>query len=347
MTDSPLALGFYQQPNSSGDNGTKPCAFGVHDIECPPAILQPGNGWYDRKYASLMGPDYLQNKAEEHSVQYGIFGSVILQGLLESWWAWGMGTPASKHTTHVEQSGYASFTTAQWLGQASAIGTSYTRASDGVVQTYDAACAEAMAAQFHAMASLYADWCHRNGYVPKLGTMDELERTCRGEQLGILFTHAMASQIPGTTTFHTDPGSNYPVQKLVDAATLIYHGVTPPAPKPPTPKPPVPDPPKDEPLSAAEVADLKAYIDKATKAVTDDAHLNIQRLAQTLLNGTENAVLHTWAQGADALGLRGWLSRTAQVIQTGKPNRAYPKLTPGGTGPVDGVGVYGQPGVKK
>ena len=234
QADSSLVAGVFPQPNHSGDNGVKPGAFGVHDIECPPAVKQAASNWFGRLYASLFGPDYLQNPAEQHSVQYGIFGNVILQGIPESWWAWGMGTPCSRYTTHVEQSGYASFTEAQWRGRASAIGTTFSRASDGVVVTYTAEMAEAMSTQFTTMATLYADWCKRNGYIPKLGTLDELIRTTQGEKLGILFTHAMASQVPNTTTYHTDPGSNYPVQGLVDLALQIFLGVN------PTPTPPAP-----------------------------------------------------------------------------------------------------------
>jgi hypothetical protein len=257
VTDSSLAVGFFQQPNSSGDNGTKPCAYGVHSIECPPAIKQPGNGWFDRKYASLMGPDYLQNPVQQHSVQYGLFGSVAIQGLLESWWAWGMGTPGSKHTTHVEQAGYASFTDAQWRGSPAAVGSTYVRAGDGVVATYTADDAEAMASQFDLQARMYADWCHRNGYTPKLGTMDELHRTTQGEQLGVAFTHAMASQLPNTTTFHTDPGDRYPMADMVALATEYFNG---------TPAPtPTPSPPGDDVL---DPADIQKIIDGVL-----DAHL--------------------------------------------------------------------------
>ena len=211
------------QPNHSGEVG-KPCAFGLHDIECPPGD----------QYRSLAGPDYLQNPAEQHSVQYVRIGKWRAQGVPESEWAWGMGTPASKHTTHEEQAGYASFSRSQWLGTPDAVGTTYTR-PNGLTVVFTAADAQFMADQFEGVAGDYADWCKRNGYTPKLGTMDELARTCNGEQLGILFTHAMASRLPNTTTVHTDPGPSYPLDRLIVRATQIFNGDTAPS-KPSTPK---------------------------------------------------------------------------------------------------------------
>jgi hypothetical protein len=275
------------QPNHSGYVG-KPCAFGLHDIECPPGD----------QYQSLAGPDYLQNPAEQHSVQYVRIGKWRAQGVQESYWAWGMGTPASKHTTHEEQAGYASFTRAQWLGLPEAVGSSYTKAGDGSTATYTADDAQFMADQFDGIAGDYADWCQRNGYTPHLGTMDELARTCNGEELGILFTHAMASQLPNTTTVHTDPGPNYPLTELIALASAKFSGVTSPTTPvtPTTPATPTP-PTEDEQIMAAAddilaaiqgdrnntQAELRAEVRAATGRIMTDNRAQTKALGAALV----------------------------------------------------------------
>lgn len=253
------------QPNHSGYVG-KPCAFGIHDIECPPG---------DR-YQSLAGPDYLQNPEGQHSVQYVRIGKWRAQGVPETQWAWGMGTPASKHTTHEEQAGYASFTRAQWLGDASAVNSTYQR-PNGDVSTYTADDAQFMADQLDGLAGDYADWCKRWGYTPRLGTMDDLARTCQGEELGIAFTHAMASQLPNTTTVHTDPGENYPLDVFIAKAQNAFNGnVIIVSPASGTTDNPPPTPPKDwfdmatqEDLAAVIAAAVKPLQDKLDDAVTE------------------------------------------------------------------------------
>jgi hypothetical protein len=189
--------------------------FGVHSVECPPLP----------KYFSLLR-DYLY-PSKDASVQYLRAGSQRGQSVPEVVWAWGMGRPASKYTTHNEQTGYASMSREQWLGDPAAVGSQF-QLPNGSYMTYTEEMAQCMRDQINGLAADYADWCHRRGFTPHLGDQNEILRGCNGEDVGCAFFHYQASKLPGTTTNHSDPGEGrYPADVFIAKALAIYNGGSP------------------------------------------------------------------------------------------------------------------------
>lgn len=191
-----------------------PGMFGIHSIECPPLP----------KYFSLL-QDYLFSD-QNASVQYLRAGSRRGQSVPEQVWAWGMGMPASKHTTHNEQTGYASMSREQWLGLDSAVG-SYFVNPNGVQIQFTSEMAQCMRDQMDGLAADYADWCHRYQFTPHMGDQAEILRGCDGEAVGCAFFHYQASKLPGSTTSHHDPGEgSYPEDVFLAKALAAFSGRT-------------------------------------------------------------------------------------------------------------------------
>lgn len=208
--DSSFVSQVLPQPNYTAGPVSKSYVV-LHDIECP-----PGSGWAE----SLGGPNYLQNPAEQHSVHYIVDADSVVQGRPESDWAWGCGTPGSKHGIQIEQAGYASFTRAQWLGTAA--GSTYTR-PNGQQASYSEQDGRDMASQLDLLAKLIADICKRYGWTPEWATDAEIRAAANGAPLGKLSYHAQITRAVGGTV-HTDPGDNYPFDVLAAKAAAYLAG---------------------------------------------------------------------------------------------------------------------------
>jgi hypothetical protein len=229
--DSSLVSVVLEEPNHSG---VSPKSYiVVHDIECP-----PGSDWAE----SLGGPNYLQNPAEQSSVNYIVDADSIVQGLPENVWAWGCGTPGSSHGIHIEQAGYASLSRSQWLGEASAAGSTYER-PDGSHPEFTTQDAKDMASQMELLAKLMADIIKRHGWSATWMTNDDVIRVARngGTAPNNVTTHVQITDSVGGTV-HTDPGPNYPKDVLISKVASYLSGVTPKPPVPPTP----PTPPQED-----------------------------------------------------------------------------------------------------
>lgn len=222
--DSALVGAVLEQPNYTSGSYTK---FGIclHDIECP-----PGKKWAE----SLGGPDYLQNPAEQHSVQYVVDADSIVQGVPEAAWAWHCGSPGSRPTIAIEQCGYSTFTRAQWLGDRSAIGSTYRR-PNGAVVTYTAQDAADMASQLELVAKLIADIAKRRGFQIRFITA--ASTVAYGQTTGCVRHLDITNSVGGTV--HTDPGDNYPLDVLTAKAIAYRDGGT--TPSKPDAKPSTPE----------------------------------------------------------------------------------------------------------
>jgi hypothetical protein len=208
--DSNLVGQVLPQPNYTAGPVSKSYIV-LHDIECP-----PGSGWAE----SLGGPNYLQNPAEQHSVHYIVDADSVVQGRPESDWAWGCGTPGSKHGIQIEQAGYASFSRGQWLGTAA--GSTYTR-PNGQRSDYTEQDGRDMAAQLELLAKLIADICKRYNWSPTWASDSEIRAAANGADLGKLSYHAQITRAVGGTV-HTDPGENYPFDVLAAKAAGYLSG---------------------------------------------------------------------------------------------------------------------------
>lgn len=198
--------------------------FCLHSIESP-----PGKSWAE----ALGGPAYFQNPATQASVHYIVDGDSVVQTAPETKHTWSTGSPGSKHGIHIEQAGYAAFSRAQWMGDSSAVGSSYTRPS-GARVTYTAQDAADMAAQFQLVALLLADICRRHRWGPVAASRTELIRETQGEDLGRHVRHRDITEWVGGTT-HTDPGPDYPWPDLLTQIGRLTHStVTPTAPSTPS-----------------------------------------------------------------------------------------------------------------
>ncbi len=225
--DSPLVTVVLEEPNHSGYSDKDYIV--VHDIECP-----PGQGWAQ----SLGGPNYLQNPNEQASVHYIVDATQIVQGLPESLWAWGTGSPGSEHGIHIEQAGYASFTRDQWLGSAAAIGSQYSR-PNGTVVTYTAQDATDMGTQLTLYAHLIADIHQRHGWGSPnwMGDAELISATQGNATANHVTMHRQITADVGGTV-HSDPGPDYPTDVLILQAQTIYGGGS----QNPTPATPAPAP---------------------------------------------------------------------------------------------------------
>lgn len=242
MPDSSLATAELISPSNSGRGYNK--TFGViHDIESP-----PGPEWAE----SLGGPNYMQNPANKVSVQYVTDSDTVVQTGWEDAWCWGAGPYANKRAIQIEQAGYASFTEAQWLGDASAVGSTYVR-PDGTTRTYTAQDAADMAAQLELLAHLVADISKRHGWRTVVLTADELRAASNNTDVGGGWVeHRDVSNILGGTGHH-DAGEGYPIQRLMDRATQINQGIS------PTPLP-------EDPVNQQDIDNIAdAVVDKLTK----------------------------------------------------------------------------------
>lgn len=258
--DSYLVTSVLPQPNYTSGVYSK-FYIVLHDIECP-----PGPEWAE----SLGGPNYLQNPAEQHSVHYVVDSDSVVQGRKETDWAWGCGSPGSKHGIHIEQAGYASFSRAQWLGSSDSVNSTYLR-PNGARVTFTAQDAADMAAQMNLLAKLMADIIKRHGMTAEWAVASEAQAMVNGDSgINKQLSHARVTDWIGGTV-HTDPGESYPYDVLMAKIKAVLAGGNPasssPAAPASTPTPtPVPAPQEDE-LSAQDVKEIKAAVTAAVTAI--------------------------------------------------------------------------------
>lgn len=256
--DSHLVSKVLPQPNYTAGVYAKYYIV-LHDIECP-----PGPEWAE----SLGGPNYLQNPAEQHSVHYVVDSDSIIQGRKETDWAWGCGSPGSKHGIHIEQAGYASFSRDQWLGNAASVNTSYLR-PNGARVTFTAQDAKDMAAQMNLLARLMADIIQRNGMRAEWASASEAQAMVNGNSgINKQLSHARVTSWIGGTQ-HTDPGEHYPYDVLISKIEAVLNGGSVSSPTVSTPAKPAPAPvPQEDELSAQDVKEIKDAVTAAVAGVT-------------------------------------------------------------------------------
>lgn len=152
----------------------------LHSIECP---LERGRAL---SVAQSMA------RAAKVSVHYVVDPGATVQGLDESLIGWGTGN-INNAAIHIEQTGYAAYTRAQWT------------TADGL-------------AQLDRVAALIKDIAGRRGIPLRWLTDDQLLAAWKGQGPGGLTTHAQCTRVIGGTT-HTDPGPNYPIDLLTARLT--------------------------------------------------------------------------------------------------------------------------------
>ncbi len=293
MGYSPLCTAIIPVPDNHHSGPSDKASIRQHDIECP-----PGKGW-----ARALASSYMQNPATQASIHYIVDAGDIVGTLDEIYWAWGSGSPSSQHGLHIEQAGYASFSRAQWLGDKSAIGTTYIRPS-GQVVTYTAQDAADMAAQMELLAKLRADICTRYGWQPEEATDEQIRLECNGVNTGKHYTHRRATDIVGGTT-HRDPGSEYPIDVL-NSKTKGYMG------NQPTPTP------EEDWLDMATKEEVQALVAQAIKDATPAIVNAVWSYKETFTSGGKERTLSIH----DAIGeTRQYIDqvpeRTAALVNKG------------------------------
>ncbi len=194
----------------------------LHCLQCP--ILTT---------ARSIASGYLRS-GDPHSVTGVIDQADTVQTLPLGTWTWGCGSDGNPIADQWEQSGYAQQTKAQWLGEDSAIGTTFQNDA-GQAITWTTAMATAAKAQFQRVAQMIADTNHIHGWgAPAWGTKADLLAAIGGATVGKWFTHNDITQWgPSHATTHWDPGPDYPRDELMALAGKLYSGTTP----TPTPAP--------------------------------------------------------------------------------------------------------------
>lgn len=159
----------------------RPTFVVIHDAETPlvDSYVQAIAGYFQR------GP------AAGTSAHHMVGPRTWLQLLPEDVVAYAAGPKANPRGIHVEQTGYARFTRAQWTSQ------------DGL-------------AQVARMADCVRAACLRWGIPMRWCTDQQLRDAAAGRALGGLTTHAQVTRVLGGTT-HTDPAPNYPGDLLLAA----------------------------------------------------------------------------------------------------------------------------------
>lgn len=188
MTGSPLVTYTYFGPPFAHGGGQPSINVGViHDIEAP--II-------DGMAESLCGPNYFGHGGDPGnpvSIHYVVGPDAICQGTDEDTIAWHCGN-SNPGTIGIEQCGFASLTTAQWLDP------------EGVRQLDN-------------LARLMADISARRPLIRLrwLSDAECLHALDNKTSPGGWTTHRQLSAI-GRSTGHTDPGPNYPADQLMTTA---------------------------------------------------------------------------------------------------------------------------------
>lgn len=197
----PLA-GVVVAPNHGPARGRP--TFGVfHSMETP---LRAG-------YAAALSR-YAAGGSAEVSWHYSVDPAETWGVLPDEWVAWHVGN-GNTRSLGVEQSGYARLSREEWLGP------------DGM-------------AQHRRTAELVRHARDEYGIGMYLMTDGQLLAAHRGQAIGGWATHAQCSRVIGGSD-HTDPGSGWPADVVLQlAAGQVPAPVPLPTPPPPPPRPPVP-----------------------------------------------------------------------------------------------------------
>lgn len=272
MADSPLVTYYYAAPAIGGSQS--PNVVAVHSIESP---LEPG-------YAkTLTGPAYFGGSSAGVSSHYVVDPVDTCQGVPENRVAYHVGT-GNPGVIAIEQSGRAAFNRDEWM------------TGNGI-------------AQHRRVAALLADINRRRPLI-RLRWLndDELRAAWNNKSLpGGCGTHNQFRRVIGGTTHHdpwqgTTDGIAYPWNDVMAMAVQIRGGSDPSTPTTPDPVP------EDDSMSAADVAELKKYIDdkfKVTSKVTNNpinldellAYVDLHNNGQMLTVATPENAWYAFAPG--------------------------------------------------
>ena len=207
----------------------------LHDIECP-----PGRGWV----VSLMGPSYFGNSNTQASAQLMVDAADVGQGVTLGYQAWHVGGNGNQLSDGMEQAGYASFTTAQWTGNAQP-GVATYQTPAGATVTWTQQDNLDMASQLELVARTMARIKAYKGTELKWLTAAEHAQAVDDYNNGRPATisgwvrHKDWTDRGLSNTTHHDTGDNYPQDLVMSKAIAYYNGAAPTPTPTPTPPPPV------------------------------------------------------------------------------------------------------------
>lgn len=180
-------------PNYHTPSNRKYKVFVIHDVEAPLT---------DNYARVLAGPAWFGKTSAQSSAHYMVGPTSIISMVEEENASWAVGPRANGITTSAEQTGYASYTRAQWM------------TADGL-------------RQIHNMAVLFVDYAKRRGIPLQRVSSSALQSYGNGGNIagGWCHHYDITNNIGGTT--HTDTGNNWPDDVFQAEVNKIANGGTP------------------------------------------------------------------------------------------------------------------------